>query len=215
MSRKKANTVILIFVLLLSGLGAWAQTPADLFYLLPAKICFDMTVETRKTIVSEYMQNGYIQDARMFKVKALDIKNGYFSLEGGFEGTWEMCVWNLDRDRRMVGVCFNACGPVCRNKFLVFYLYADGKLALLEQIIIPKVEFFEFFRDDARIGDVARFYNETHAFTYHLPRSGKNIACQYEWSLSFEDAEMKKFVKGEKMDLIWNGGEFSKGPVHW
>ena len=90
-----------------------------------------------------------------------------------------------------------------------------GKLVPVEQKIIPQVEFFEFFRDDARIGDVVRFYNESHAFTYRLPRSGKDITCRYELSLSFEDAEMKKFVKGDKLDLIWNNGNFSKGAVHW
>jgi hypothetical protein len=204
-----------VLLVLLAGRVPSAINIVDVFFRLPAKSCFDMSVETRRAIVSEYLQNGYVRDARMFKVRTLDPKNGYLRIEGGFEGTWEMCLWDRGRGRKTAAVCFNACGPVCRNKDLAFFLYADGKLAPDKQIVLPRVEFVDFFKDGARIGDVAGPTAEPPALTYQLPRQGKDIVCRYEWSLSLGEAAVKKYLQGDKLDLIWENGAFTKGPVHW
>jgi hypothetical protein len=207
----------LFFLALLagSGLGASAQGVADLFFAVPARYCFSMTAEARRAVISEFIQRGPIPEARMFKIKALDPKNGYLSLEGGFSGTWEMCVWNLDGGRKMAAVCANACGPVCHNEYLVFFLYAGGKLVPVEETMVPAAEFFEFFRSEASVGEVKRFYDETHSFTWHLPRDGKSLTCRYEWSFGFDAAEAKRLLLGDKLDFLWDSGRFVKGAVHW
>jgi hypothetical protein len=60
-----------------------------------------------------------------------------------------------------------------------------------------------------------RFNNKAHDFTYQLPRSGRDITYRYEWSLIFEEAEVKKLMKGDQMNLTWSNGSFIKGAVHW
>jgi|WetSurMetagenome_2_1015567.scaffolds.fasta_scaffold80327_2 hypothetical protein len=208
--------ITIILIILLCRLGASAQSITDFFYMLPEEYCYKMTVETRKEMVSDYVTNGFDgEDPGYFKVKLIDSPNGYLSLLAAFSVTYEICYWNISESRKLVGVCSNGCGPVCYNKYLVFYNYADGKLTQVEEILIPNIEFFKFFKDDVKISDVMRFYEASNSFTFQLPRVGKDIICHYEWDLSFDDATVKKYMKGDKMDLIWNNGNFITGTVHW
>jgi len=208
---------LLILLLVLVNMNTHSQTVLDYFLMVPDSVNI-LDNSGRKKMVDFY--NKRLEHPNeLYRFDTVDIKNGYLSIGGAFNGSWEMCYWNKSNGNKIIGISLISCGPVCWSENS-FYEYSKGKIiALKTDSILPKIDNEDFYdismiksnnsRDDfIKIQKEFRFGE-----TYHLPQQGLNITVYFEQIDDIDKEKYKIYYKKNynQMTLIWNDGHFIKG----
>ncbi|HTN68351.1 MAG TPA: hypothetical protein VLZ33_02710 [Dysgonamonadaceae bacterium] len=211
--------ILLIFIAL--NLNGYSQTIVDFFETVPSSSLHKLTEEQRKEIVKYSINNKSEEDAysvmRNNKINyafdIIDLRNGYLRLIGPFEGHIQMCFWNLTNGNKLIAIYEEGCGPVCYIVQFDFYEY-NGKdfIPIKWQNIIPDIYQF-FFQDLASNIEEMKQKDILATLLFELPRNGKNIVAK--WGNEDTQETYKKYGVGDRMNLIWNDGKFTKGDIYW
>lgn len=206
---------ILIFTLLTSFCAS-AQTLYDIYLMLPDKVGLGDRAERQQMIRNHQMGNKKLGDKLYYRFDIVDEKNGFLSVTGGFEGIWEMCYWNL-KDRKLIAVYFQGCGPVCYIEEFKFFTLQNGKMQPQDiEEIIPgyKTIYEDFFINYSE--NRKKELSDKHIIAtllFRIPRKGKDIIALFGNEDSKET--YSKFSKGDRMLLKWHNGKFTKDKIYW
>lgn len=201
---------ILAFLLFITPGFICAQNIGDFFKMIPAEDCFNLSIEERQQMIDNYnAENEERISSNMLALNNYDLSNGYISMNGIFEGHWEMCYWNISTGEKLVGVTESGCGPACMTIFFNFYLYSDKELKPVKtEDIIPEITVKHFLKE----GESLEI--ESLELTYYLPQKGKNITVAENWDLREYDYDLS-VLKGQYIELKWNDGKmFIIGEAH-
>ena len=152
-----------------------------------------------------------------YSIRIFDTANGYMSIDGAFMGGWEMCYWNTENSNKLVAVTYWGCGPVCSTSKLQFYKYSDGNLNEISlYTVIPKIKEINikmFVKEGIIENDTEPLFKRQYSDVYRLPRKGKNIVCEYQWSEYFDIKYIREKLKGDVLELKYINGKFEFGSV--
>ncbi|MFH1198116.1 MAG: DUF3256 family protein [bacterium] len=214
------NRIIVIILFLFSG-SVFCQNIIDYFILVPDSVCI-LNQSERKQLVENYHKgrNEYFQEgAYKFLFDVFDTKNGYLKIIGPFEGSWEMCYWNLKNENKLIAVNEIGCGPICDSR-LTFFEYSQNKLrGLPYNSIMPPIDYTDCYdMEKIKKNNSAKHFEALKeqlypAWTYSLPQKGKNIIVNFELVEDFDAGKYKIFYRStsNQLELIWNDGQFLKG----
>ncbi|NGX85058.1 DUF3256 family protein [Aequorivita sp. KMM 9714] len=212
---------LLLFFLSFNTIGI-SQNILEFFERVPDSSLLHLTKQERKDIVKYSKDNTSEDDAISdlmdnkieYAFSAVDLKNGYIKLVGSFPGHIQMCYWNMQNGNKLIAIYLEECGPVCFNGQLDFYEFNGIEFKPIEaRNIIPEV-YNDFFGENSK-SKIEAFNNEEIVATllFELPRKGKNIVAK--WGNEEREEIYKRYVIGNRMDLIWNDGKFEKGKIYW
>ncbi len=213
---KKYVLVVLMFLVLQISS---AQSILDLFKWLPDTIIPFIDQPSRDYMVAvqtnaESIDFDNLKDMP-YSFETVDPKAGYLKVVGAFEGHVEMCYWNMSGNTKIVAYYHQACAPMCdvgRFNFLRF----DGSYyePLFFRDIIPEDIEKEFFKEDMSLA-LSEMKSKGYRATllYKLPQKGKNMVVKFGNEESNDIYE--KWLKGNRMELVWKSGKFDKGKIYW
>lgn len=196
--------LICILFFMFSWTVLFSQGIVELFYMLPDEFSLGINQENRKMLIRDSSlttEEGEV----MFRLVALDKKNGYLKLYvvGVQCDEWEMCYWSYGEAEKIVAVnktvgCFYV---------LHFFRLYNGKLVYYFNPIMWEVNPNYLFKTTTKISDVTI---NTSCIIYDLPQKGVNIKC----SLGMCDYD-EQLLRGNKFDLIWDNGSFKLGKPYF
>ncbi len=175
----------------------------QLFYKLPSEYFFDQDLQKKKEAIAEMKDNA----KNSFKEGSiLDEKNGYLRYVA-YQCNYEMCYWtlkmNVSGEEKKLNVAAVIEGCKDKPKFFI----EDGEvLKPYNCEVFNSFNAFYFFKDDARLGDIRQYIDW---FSFSLPQKGLNIIAKYGGM--YGDQEKKELLIGDKIDFVWNNGEFKMG----
>jgi hypothetical protein len=106
------------------------------------------TIELKeKNQVNNYAE--YFLQAKVFEDRALmdfekgdmhyyeilDLKNGYASVTGYYEGSYQFAIWRMANGNDLVGKTSSECGPGCNYKFSLYEITKDGDIDVTDALI--------------------------------------------------------------------------------
>lgn len=71
----------------------------------------------------------------MHYYEILDLKNGYASINGAYEGNYQFAIWRMFNGNDLVGKTSSACGPVCNYKVSFYEITPQGDVEVTETIM--------------------------------------------------------------------------------
>ena len=153
------NLRIVLISIILSGIlsPGRAQNVLDLFKLLPDTSVFRLTTDQRRSVVRDHLtgkdpwQVVAASDHKL-AIGQADIRNGFLTLVGHYEGLFHMCYWNVSDGSKLVAVYMESCGPVCSEDRLDFFSYRDGILTPRRKTDIIPVDYNFFLKGRSRTG---------------------------------------------------------------
>jgi hypothetical protein len=77
----------------------------------------------------------YAQWSMGHSYNILDVENGYASITGAYEGSFEFAVWRMANGNDLVGKTSSECGPGCNYKFSLYEITKDGDIDVTEALI--------------------------------------------------------------------------------
>ncbi len=215
------KTILTIFIITVVNISGFSQTIVDFFETVPDSSILRLTKEQRKEIAKYSIDNQSEEDAyidlrnnqRHYTFDVIDIKNGYLSLIGDFEGRIQMCYWNLKNGNKLISIYFEGCGPVCYIEQFDFYEYNGKYFKPIDwHLIIPEV-YNDFFIDPKSAIEEMNKKDILATLLFDLPRTGKNIIAK--WGNEDSQETYRKYGHGDRMMLIWDDGKFKKGEMYW
>lgn len=215
---KKIISSIAVLVFILFSLQGNSQSMFDIFLNLPDSALFGTSTDLKQVMLDGYKNNNidYTQKLDLYYViDTIDHKNGYMSVSGGMECHWEMCYWNISKEKKLVAVNILCCGPQCYTELLAFYHYDGQTLTPLSTSdIIPDV-WPDFFKGDV-IETENKFAGDEgtmSALLFNLPQEGTSIKAFFTlWETEIIQHE---YFNGNAMMLQWNSGTFKKDKLFW
>lgn len=199
-----------------------AQNILDFFIGVPDSSVLTLPKSERSKIVRLSKNNRSAKDATAiikkhglnYTFENVDVKNGYLKLIGAMEGHLEMCYWNLQSGKKLVGVYHESCGPGCYPETLNFYLYSAGKYTSVPfDKVFPDLHEKIFGSQQKDDFDSAFQTDFKETMTLKLPQKGKNIVVK--WGSDEFLAENRQKMKGNQANLIWRDGKFITGQIYW
>lgn len=212
--------IIILLIFLFCG-RIFSQNIIDYFLLLPDSVCV-LNQSGRMQFVENYNKgkNEYLHEGvYKFWFDVLDTKNGYLKIIGAFEGSWEMCYWNLKNGNKLIAVNEIGCGPICDSR-LTFFEYSQHKLTCLPyNSIMPQIDYTDCYdlvkiKENNSPEDYELLKKQLYpAWTFSLPQKGKNIIVNFELIEDFEAGKYKIFYRSasNRLELIWKENHFVKG----
>jgi len=198
--------IIYTLVLVILNSVLFSQNVTDFFMELPDSAVMGLSKKDRVEIVKG--------KHRLYQLPILDTKNGYLRMTGAFEGHWEMCYWNKSKETKLISVYEQACGPGCEVVTFSFYERTGNKLTALQRNSIIPVKEEDFLTGDKnKSKDFLKKADFDSNILFVLPQKGLNIIATYGGDAT--SAEFGKYVLGNRMELHWKNGVFSKGKVYW
>ncbi|MFZ6014424.1 MAG: hypothetical protein ACOYXT_29060 [Bacteroidota bacterium] len=209
------KTLHTIAILLACCTTLCGQNLFDLYTMLPDGAAMgDKTV--RAQMIKDHKAGVSDLNKVPYRFETVDEKNGFLSITGAFEGSWEMCYWNLGGDK-LIAVYEQSCGPVCGVEKFNFYLLKGEKLTPQNtEVIIPgyKTIYNDFLlRNAEQTKKELEASDITATLLFKIPRQGKNILALFGNEDS--DETYAKYSKGNRMVLKWANGKFVKDKIYW
>jgi len=217
MIKLNSNKLILFIIAASLSLSANAQKIIDIFNLLPGAAALEISVQDRKQMFKDYQAgNKTRQGDGSYRFGIVDTKSGYLNIEGGIEGKWEMCYWNLPNRNQLVAIYQEGCGPACDIELFEFYIY-NGKTLVKQDFnkIIPDVEQDFFKQNPEQSKRKLEEEDQNPVLLFQLPRKGSSIIATFTDGVNENKTIDKKYLKGNQMELLWNNGKFKKGKIYW
>ena len=218
----KKIIVTLIVALSITASG-YSQDIIHFFKNVPDSSIMNISKYDREKIVKQSIDNRSDDDAHKdlsidgvnYAFNVVDIRNGYLSLTGFFEGRFQMCYWNLKNGNKFIAVyCedHHTLGAVVGS--LCFYEYNGKSYKPIDRDkVIPNI-FDDFLGDNKEAKLKKMGEDETYASViYQLPRKGKNIIAK--WGNMDGQEAYREYGIGDRMVLVWNNGTFTKGKIYW
>lgn len=179
----------------------------QLFYKLPAEYFFDHDLQKKKEVIGEMKgnsKNSYKEGS------IIDEKNGYLRYVS-YQCNYEMCYWllkmNVSGEEKKVNIV--AVIESCMDK-PKFFIEDGEELKPYNFEVFNSFNAFFFFKDDARLGDIREYIDW---FSFNLPQKGLNITAKYGGM--YGDQEKKEWLKGDKIDFVWDNGKFKMGEPYF
>lgn len=170
----------------------------SLYYKLPSEYCLDFDMERKKSAIEDMKFNDF-----------LDEKNGFLSYNI-FQCHYEVCYWNLKESGSQSRLVAVNGADGCGHR-IYFFIEREGKLTHCKMEIFDSFNAFFFFKKDTKLKDIKP---EADMFIYHLPRKGRNITVHYG-SPYLGAGDGNLLLKGDKIDFIWNNGDFKMGEPYF
>lgn len=210
---------LLILGLLINTIIGGAQSIGDLYLSIPAKYALGFSVDERKSIIDAFEnKTKFKKDGEFdYRIEEFDKINGYMRITGAFEGTWEMCYWNLNDKSKLIATTMYSCGPLCSTNYIEFYYFREGQLieTTFCQIVpdCSMIDLITLAKDQTTVQAIRPLYKEPISFVYYLPRKGKNIRVEYQGLEYFDLEYLKPLLQGTILELEWTGEKFKKGRI--
>ena len=149
--------------------------------------------------IQKFIENRHLPGM----IETLDRKAGYMKTVClGCESTSFLTYWTNPGQPDLVADVSRGCGPVCEDRITFYHAGPDGMTKLDTTSIIGKVTQEMFLAEG---GDPNVFNQDAYELLFHLPQKGTSIRVTL-------DAGGPNF-KGNCMDLLWNKGTFTQGPI--
>lgn len=188
-----------------------AITNITTFFAMLPEECFmgqAPTDEERQSLLSGATVHG-------MAVAIKDVRNGYLSLVGGFEGVWEMCFWNTKDQGKLLAVNNRQCGPVCSTR-LFFYrldpdenLQPDTSLRLELENQLTSADFYYTERMGERELSILR--SPADYIVFNLPRLGRDIVIRRDHNVAVDDGISEHLLRPiTDIVFVWDGMKFTK-----
>ena len=214
------KNLILLFIVVLFSSKLLSQDIVYFFQNLPDEALFGVSKENRKKIVES--GSGRLHEWPPFSdwVQIKDLS--FWFRTNGEEGTFyctgtliaqTINYWKISNGNTLILIGHQGPAP---SYFTMFYFYYfDGKdYKLLEETdVMPKeILINNFFKNNPE-QNKERMLNDLH----FLPREyfykdGLNMVMS--WGDNDKETLEKYGIIGNKMELIWNDGKFTKGKVY-
>ena len=197
----------------------------SLFVLLPEESTMGIDKEVRIEMAEAFKKEKKLFNPNQgynYYFEIVDPVNGYLSIQGIFEGSWEMCYWNLNNKEKFVATAFTGCGPLCSTDNLDFYKVNNNKILKVEQPELMNLGQDDFFKlEKHEMDSIYKKYDIPMGLIISLPRMGKNISA-YIYS-EFKEPEsdyyqyLKPLQKGNIIEFTFNrdDGSFVMGNPYW
>jgi hypothetical protein len=210
------KNLILIFAVALFSTQLLSQDITYFFLNLPDSCLLDFSKQDRKKIVNNHSEVLTISQPYIFK--AVDEKFGY--LFGPFEMSVKIKIWELSNGDKLIAVHkSNGTLNVCYSEFH-FYNYNGKKFKLLNNLDILPLEDIEpdFFSGNYE-DNMNRIIQEVDypiCFMEDMSPKGSSIYVDFGLGSIVGRSSYEKYgIIGDRMELIWNDGKFTKGKVSW
>lgn len=212
------KSILIISLFLIVNLSS-AQTILDLFRWLPDTIIPYIDQLSRDYMIAVQTNDESIDFDNLkdmpYSFELVEPKTGFLRIIGNNDELIEMCCWNMSGNAKVVAFYYQKCSKICsidRFNFLRF----DGSYyePLFFNDIIPEDIEKDFFKGDMMLS-LSEMKSKGYSATllYKLAQKGKNIIVKFGNEESNDIYE--KWLKGNRMELIWKSGKFEKGKIYW
>jgi hypothetical protein len=207
------KNLILIFTVALFSTQLLSQDITYFFLNLPDEVFFGVSKEYRKKIAES---DTSIQiDEFTYSLTVKD-KSAYFSYSAANEGM-SFSYWDISNGNNLI-VIWKSDGPPSYHDKLSFYHYNGNDYTLLDWLdVMPKdimplgFLIYNFFENNPE-KNIERMSKGMVYPGVHIYKDGLNMVM----SLGLTEKKSKKYgLIGNRMELIWNDGKFTKGKVYW
>jgi hypothetical protein len=203
----------LIYLVVFSCSAVFSQgTLEKLYYMVPNESCDDLSLTERKERVA------------MLKKQEIsgkfDEKNGYMEDFSSSQNGFKMCYWKwyYPKDSVTAHYIVGVNGGEPSLNYFDFFMEEKGKLIPFRPTPLNYFNAVYFFKEDVSIAKIKPFLSN---FWLELPSKGTSLVIHFGWGGLGEGDEdnpantEKKMLKGDKIDLIWNKGDFKLGEPYF
>jgi hypothetical protein len=204
------NLILLITVALFST-KLLSQDFTYFFQNLPDEVFFGVSKENRKKIAES---DTSIQiDEFTYSLRVED-KRAYFYCSAAEEGI-SFSYWDISNGNNLIVIWDYSDGPPSYNDNLSFYYYNGNDFTLLDwsDVMSEEISINNFFSNNPE-QNIKRMSEDLHFLPgEHFNKEGMNLVLS--WGVYDKEMFKKYGIIGNKMELIWNDGKFTKGKVYW
>ena len=195
-----------------------AQTILDLFKWLPDSVIPQLDQPSREYLVAVQTNDESIDfdnlKEMLYTFESVDIKTNYLKIISS-EDFIEMFSWNISSGSKMIAIYKQECKSICNVERFDFFRFNGSEYEpLFFNDIMPNDIQLDFFKNDM-LGSLNEMKSKGYKFSllYTLPKKGKNIVVKFG---NEETTDIyQKWLKGNRMELVWKSGVFEKGKVYW
>lgn len=122
----------------------------------------------------------------------------------------------MTNGHQLIAVYQENCGPICEVAYLDFYIFDKHELTQVNLCSVLSTALEKDFFAQSFEENLQKMQQEDVIATllFDLPQKGKNITVY--WGNNEEQTTYEKYnIIGNKMELIWEDGKFSKSNVFW
>ncbi len=196
---------LVLFFMLFISIGK-AQQLTELFLGLPDSAVMNLSRKEREKIVKGQHS--------LYKLSVNDPKNGYLKMTGAFEGHFEMCYWNKEKNIKLVGIYEEACGPKCQINRFDFYEFDGKSFKAGQKNKIVSLKFEDFIKGDKTTAKKALSKQEIEEVVlFELPRTGLSIKAKLDEEVT--EKNFSKYFQGNRVVLDWKNGTFIIQKFYW
>jgi len=210
------KNLILLFTVVLVSSKLLSQDIVYFFQNLPDSSLLGLSKDERKKIIKYASESKpYENEGNFYTIEVLDKKNGYLEMNT-FGANVKLCYWNMKNGTKLIASYIESCGPVCFFTQFNFHVFNGKTYKLLNRDdVLPKELVSYFFKENHKEKMQQLIENDILLMlSFELPRKGLNIIVKFGVEESPEILE-KYGIIGNKMELIWKDGKFTKGKVYW
>lgn len=168
---------------------------------------------------AEYFLQGKVFEDRekmdfekgdMHYYETLDLKNGYASVTGAYEGSYQFAIWRMANGNDLVGKTSMACGPVCDYNFSFYEITADGDIDVTDQIMpMDEIQKQRQKMEDKATADGKMEKDSFTQLRFILPQKGTSMdvylsmnSNELEFPIVTLSWNKEKFTVSKKFDVI-------------
>lgn len=220
------KNILLIILLLTNTFGLLSQNIEQAFVNIPDQYFPQLTKEKRSDLI--YRHNVLKTDTitNNFKgistLKEIDYQHQFLRLATTDISTFEEKIWIKKDSSKIIGFNHNVCGPVC-DSHVAFFNTNFQRIDVGKNHIFPEVNIADFLNKDKILADgktVKQIISLYDIFftTIIFQKTENNIILEsnvekYLSPQTYND--LKPYLLGNKMELVWNDGVFKKGNISW
>jgi hypothetical protein len=215
------KNMLILFILFFLTSKLLSQDITYFFQNLPDEALFGVSKEDRKKIIES--GSGRLHESPPFS-EWVQIKDlSYWFQTNGEEGTFyctgtmivlTMNYWEISNGNRLILIDYVG-GSMGNSPTILNFYYYDGKgYKLLEEkdVIPDEILISNFFKDNNEPKWLSEDWYSYPAVRYSKKRPNLEASIY----LYDKRSEYEKYgLIGDRMELIWNDGKFTKGKVYW
>lgn len=212
------KNLILIFALALFSTNLHSQDITYFFLNLPDS-SLGLSKEERKKIVKNHSDEMVMIGYNSFMFNKVDEKYGY--LIGSFDASVNLKFWEISNGDKLIAIHgWNGSIGICYSEFH-FYNYSGKEFKLLNNEDVLPIVVEENFLSDNYEDNLKRIRED---FFYSciiesISPESLNITVNHYLVNHYLVGDTENYeeygIIGNKMELIWNDGKFTKGKVYW
>ncbi|MBS2214035.1 hypothetical protein KEM09_21695 [Carboxylicivirga mesophila] len=208
------KNIILFTIWFFFNSNVFCTNIIDIFYKIPSEYLLNKNIEQRKDLVlnynSEAKEKGKVEVVsyppdRLIRI--IDKSNGFMEMYDGWDGTIQICYWNIGKEEKIVAINHVVCATFDTTVRLTFFkLTASDALIKLEtESIVPYNEIFRVLLKEEisakEMNDIeeAGIKSEDNVIL-SLPRFGRDIYVSLGYSeINNRDA----YIARDNCTLFW------------